>query len=148
VSRNPAGNSASDACKHDRRGGRSRPTETGRRRAARIGDLRGERLQRGKRDQAMRDRGGGVGEGLVLATGAPATGSQPRQRQQRRELAGAPAVQLGIVEAGQPGVTPAGLAVRQMASDLSALTNAQRPHRASIAAVDHRAHMLAAASAD
>ncbi len=148
VARDPARDPTSHAREHDRRGGRRRPAEPRRGRAARIRDLCGKRLQRGHHDQAVRERGGGIRERIVLAAGCRAARSQPWERQQGRQLARPTALERGLVEARDECMPPARLAVGQVAGDLPTLTNPKRAQGATVAPINHRLHVLAAATTD
>src|SRR5947209_13980755 len=72
-------------------------------------------------------------------------GLPPPDRRQRRDLLGhAPTLECRGVEAGEPGVVPAGLAVTQVPRDLSPLPGSERTV---VRAVDRGTDLLAAPAA-
>jgi hypothetical protein len=112
---------------------------------ARIGDL-GHGLQRSQR----RDRGSRPGRRCAAAASPPAQPqTQPRERQQGRDLAGqAGNVEPGFVDAGRPGSAAARLTVGQMPGQLAALAGTQRTYRPLAARGDSRLDLFTPSPAD
>ena len=74
---------------------------------------------------------------------------QPRDRKQRRDLAGKPGrMEQRIVDAGEAGLASARLAVREVAGEPPALAQAQPEQRLRLAGRDQRLHVLATPPAD
>ena len=89
----------------------------------------------------------GATRGVAVAATPPPP--QPRDRQQRRDLAGDPGgVEQGIVDAGEAGLATAGLAVGEMASQLTAFAQAELQQRLRLAGSDQDMDVLAAPAAD
>jgi len=100
-------------------------------------------LQRAGHDEWLRARG----RNRIVA-GRVQADPQPRERQQRRDLADhARRLEARIVQAGEPCLPPARLAVRKMPCELAALARAQRTHGALAVRGDDCLDLLAPSSA-
>jgi hypothetical protein len=92
----------------------------------------------------MRARGR---DGVLLPIRA--SPAQPRERQQRSDLANhAWRLERRLVEAGHSRVPPARLAVRKVARDLPSLTDTEGTQRSGVTVFDQELDPLTAAAAD